>query len=158
MQLLSKNKHSLHNFQRLEMLDHIMKRHTTTPDLNLNKLDSTNSLTLNTLNKSETNSTKLRTITGRTEECSPNLLGKKPEIKPLVMILRNSKTRLLKVPRLMLKPLRNSRLTSILRSLRPRKRLISIRKKKESKPESKLMSISSKKNGMREIKPLTTLH
>jgi len=115
MQLLRKNKHSLQDFQRLEKLDQLLKRHTTTPDLNLNKLDSTNSLTMNTLNKSETNSTKLRTHTGRTEECWPNLLGKKPEIKPLVRILRNSKTRLLKLPRLMLQQLRHSRLTSIIR-------------------------------------------
>jgi hypothetical protein len=96
--------------------------------------------------------------TWRTEECSPNLLGKKPEIKPLVMILRNSKTRLLKLPLLMLQPLSNSRLTSIVNSPRPRKRLISTRKKKEYIQESKLMSKKSKKNGIIEMNQLITLH
>jgi hypothetical protein len=77
----------------LERQDQRLKKHTTMPGPNGRKLDSMNSLMKDISKKSETLSTTLREHTMRTEICSQKWPCKKPEIKLLEKMSRNSKIR-----------------------------------------------------------------
>lgn len=92
-QLLSRTDNSLKDLLELERQNQRLKKHTTMPGPNGRKLDSMNSLMKDISKKSETLSTTLREHTMRTEICSQKWPCKKPEIKLLEKMSRNSKIR-----------------------------------------------------------------
>jgi hypothetical protein len=93
--LLKRKENSQKNLLELEKQNQVLKKHISMPRLITKQLDLMNSLIKNICMNSVILLMKLRMHTMRTEECSQNLPGKKPEIKLLLKMSRHTKIRLL---------------------------------------------------------------